>query len=110
LEAPVLLGCCVALLGFVLAGGSASAQLERALEEIHFTFVRTSFKSAGKFVEHSFNIFPEIYLERREHATDPIEACTVTIARPIMASLHDGHFTCLNHGLMQQLATIAENS
>ena len=49
-----------------------------------------------KFVEHSFNIFPEIYLERREHATDPIEACTVTLARPIMTSLQDGHFTCLN--------------
>ena len=61
-----------------------------------------------KFVEHSFNIFPEIYLERREHATDPIEACTVTLARPIMTSLQDGHFTCLNHGLMQQLGTIGQ--
>ena len=59
-------------------------------------------------MEHSFNIFPEIYLERREHATDPIEACTVTLARPIMASLQDGHFTCLNHGLMQQLGTIGQ--
>jgi hypothetical protein len=59
-------------------------------------------------VEHSFNIFPEIYVERREHATDPIEACTVTLARPIMASLQDGHFTCLNHGLMQQLRTIGQ--
>jgi len=59
-------------------------------------------------VEHSFNIFPEIYVERREHATDPIEACTVTLARPIMASLQDGHFTCLNHGLMQQLGTIGQ--
>jgi hypothetical protein len=96
------------LIGRIEWGGSASEQLERALEEIHFAFVRTRFKSAGKLVEHSFNIFPEIYLERREHSTDPIEACTVTIARPIMASLQDGHFTCLNHGLMQQLGTIGQ--
>ncbi len=96
------------LIGRAEWGGSASEQLARALEEIHYTFVRTRFKSAEKFVEHSFNIFPEIYLERREHATDPIEACTVTLARPIMASLQDGHFTCLNHGLMQQLGTIGQ--
>lgn len=89
-------------------GGSASEQLTRALDEIHYTFVRTRFKSADRFVEHSFNIFPEIYLERREHATDPIEVCTVTLARPIMESLQDGHFTCLNHGLMQRLGTIGQ--
>lgn len=96
------------LIGRTEWGGSASEQLERALEEIHYTFVRTRFKSADRFVEHSFNIFPEIYVERREHATDPIEACTVTLARPIMTSLQDGHFTCLNHGLMQQLGTIGQ--
>ena len=96
------------LIGRAEWGGSASEQLARALDEIHYAFVRTRFKSGTKFVEHSFNIFPEIYLERREHATDPIEACTVTLARPIMASLQDGHFTCLNHGLMQQLGTIGQ--
>lgn len=96
------------LIGRAEWGGSASEQLERALEEIHYTFIRTRFKSANRFVEHSFNIFPEIYVERREHATDPIEACTVTLARPIMASLQDGHFTCLNHGVMQQLGTIGQ--
>jgi hypothetical protein len=96
------------LIGRAEWGGSASEQLTRALDEIHYTFVRTRFKSADRFVEHSFNIFPEIYVERREHATDPIEACTVTLARPIMASLQDGHFTCLNHGLMQQLGTIGQ--
>lgn len=96
------------LIGRAEWGGSASDQLERALDEIHHAFVRTRFKSADKFVEHSFNIFPEIYLERRERATDPIEACTVTLARPIMASLQDGHFTCLNHSLMQQLGTIGQ--
>jgi len=96
------------LIGRADWGGSASEQLARALDEIHYAFVRTRFKSGAKFVEHSFNIFPEIYLERREHATDPIEACTVTLARPIMASLQDGHFTCLNHRLMQQLGTIGQ--
>jgi len=96
------------LIGRAEWGGSASEQLTRALDEIHYAFVRTRFKSADRFIEHSFNIFPEIYLERREHATDPIEACTVTLARPIMTSLQDGHFTCLNHGLMQQLGTIGQ--
>ena len=96
------------LIGRAEWGGSASEQLERALEEIHYAFVRTRFKFEDKFAEHSFNVFPEIYLERREHANDPIEACTVTLARPIMASLLDGHFTCLNHGLMQQLGTIGQ--
>ena len=96
------------LIGRAEWGGSASEQLARALDEIHYAFVRTRFKSADKYVEHSFNIFPEIYLERREHATDPIEACTVTLARPIMTSLQDGHFTCLNHGVMQQLGTIGQ--
>ncbi len=96
------------LVGRAEWGGSASDQLAHALKEIHHSFVKTHFKSTDRFVEHSFNIFPEIYLERREHATDPIEACTVTLARPIMASLQDGHFTCLNHALMQQLGTIGQ--
>jgi hypothetical protein len=96
------------LIGRAEWGGRDSEQLARALDEIHYTFVRTRFKSADRFTEHSFNIFPEIYVERREYATDPIEACTVTLARPIMTSLQDGHFTCLNHGLMQQLGTIGQ--
>lgn len=90
-------------------GGRQSEQIGRALNEIHYTFIRTAFKQKDKrFIEHSFNIFPEIYLERRERPTDPIEACTVTLARPIIASLQDGHFTCLNHPLMQQLGTIGQ--
>jgi hypothetical protein len=32
----------------------------------------------------------------------------VTLARPIVASLQDGHFTCLNHALMQELGTIGQ--
>ena len=83
-------------------GGRDSEQLSRALNEIHYTFVRSSFRTReGKWAEHSFSIFPEIYLERAERATDPIEKCTVTLARPIIASLEDDHFTCLNHSLMQ---------
>ena len=97
------------LIGRAEWGGRDSEQLDRALTEIHHAFVRTAFKTNDKrFVEHSFNIFPEIYLERRERATDPIEACTVTLARPIITSLQDGHFTCLNHGLMEQLGTIGQ--
>lgn len=96
------------LIGRTAWSGSASEQLVRALDEIHHAFVRTRFKSADRYIEHSFNIFPEVYIERRAQATDPIEACTVTLARPILASLQDGHFTCLNHALMQELATIGQ--
>jgi hypothetical protein len=97
------------LIGRTEWGGSASEQLMRALREIHYTFITTNFKANnGRFAEHSFNIFPEIYLERAEHASDPIEACTVTLGRPIVASLQEGHFTCLNHALMQELGTIGQ--
>jgi hypothetical protein len=47
-------------------------------------------------------------IERRELPSDPIEACTITLAAPIVQSLQDEHFTCLNHGLMQQLGTIGQ--
>ncbi len=90
-------------------GGRDSEDLSCALHQIHHTFVKTHFKNrAGKFTEHSFNIFPEILIERREFASDPIEACTVTLAEPIIASLDDEHFTCLNHVLMQELGTIGQ--
>jgi hypothetical protein len=90
-------------------GGKDSEQLSRALHEIHYTFIKTQFKSSdGKFLEHSFNIFPEIRIERREFASDPIEACTIMLAEPILASLREDHFTCLNHALMSQLGTIGQ--
>jgi hypothetical protein len=75
-------------------GGRDSEQLIRALHEIHHTFITTHFKkSGGTYQEHSFNIFPEILVQRREFATDPIEACTITLAEPIISSLQDEHFT-----------------
>lgn len=90
-------------------GGRDSEQLARALHEIHYTFVRTHFKKEnGRHVEHSFNIFPEILIERREFASDPIEACTITLAEPIVRSLGEDHFTCLNFTLMQELGTIGQ--
>src|SRR3984893_300139 len=83
-------------------GGRDSEQLSRPLHEIHYTFITAHFKKGdGRYIEHSFNIFPEILIERREFASDPIEACTVTLADPIITSLQDEHFTCLNHSLMQ---------
>jgi hypothetical protein len=97
------------LIGRKQWGGRDSDQLTRALEEIHHAFVRTHFKTQnGRFAEHSFNIFPEVYLERAESETDPVETCTVTLARPIVQSLNDEHFTCLNHTLMQELGTIGQ--
>ena len=90
-------------------GGRDSEQLARALHEIHYTFVRTQFKKEnGRHVEHSFNIFPEILIERREFASDPIEACTITLAEPIVRSLEEDHFTCLNFTLLQELGTIGQ--
>ena len=97
------------LIGRTEWGGRDSEQLSRALHEIHYTFITAHFKkSDGRYIEHSFNIFPEILLERREFASDPIEACTITLAEPIVASLKDEHFTCLNHGLMAGLGTIGQ--
>ena len=90
-------------------GGKDSEQLSRALHEIHYTFITTRFKEINdRYVEHSFNIFPAIWIERREFASDPIEACTVSLAAPIVSSLRDEHFVCLNHGMMQQLGTIGQ--
>src|ERR1019366_3438030 len=88
------------LIGRKTWGGRDSEQLSRALHEIHYTFIKTQFKQSGRFIEHSFAIFPEILIERREFPSDPIEACTVTLAAPILTSLQDKHFTCLNHSLM----------
>jgi hypothetical protein len=90
-------------------GGRDSEQLSRALHEIHYAFVTTNFKEpGGRFREHSFAIFPEILIERREFPSDPIEACTITLAEPVVRSLQEEHFTCLNHALMQQLGTIGQ--
>ena len=90
-------------------GGKNSEELARALYEIHHTFIQAQFKGAnGNWTEHSFNIFPEILIERRALASDPIEACTVTLAEPIVRSLQDDHFTCLNHDLMAKLSTIGQ--
>src|SRR4051795_8073933 len=90
-------------------GGKDSEQLSRALREIHYTFITTHFKeTGGRFVEHSFNIFPQVWIERGECESDPIEACTVPLAEPIVRSLRDDHFVCLNHALITQLGTIGQ--
>jgi hypothetical protein len=48
-------------------GPSSDMQRSRAPHEIHYTFITAHFKkSDGRYIEHSFNIFPEILLERRE--------------------------------------------
>jgi len=53
-------------------------------------------------------VFSEILIERKNSHRDPIEACTITLAKPIVASLRDEHFTCLNHFLMMRLGTIGQ--
>jgi hypothetical protein len=87
-------------------GGRQSEELLLALKQIRYSHVIAHFKKEDRFVEHDFSIFNEVLIERRASPTDPIVACTIVIADPIIQSLNDKHFTCLNHALMQQLGTI----
>jgi len=90
-------------------GGRDGAELSRAIEEIRTTSINAFFKSEqGKFYESRFSIFSHVLIERKNSHTDPIEACTITLAKPIIASLRDEHFTCLNHFLMMRLGTIGQ--
>jgi hypothetical protein len=88
-------------------GGHDSEELIRALRQIRYTHVLAHFKREERFIEHDFSIFNEVMIERRASITDPIVACTVVIADPIIQSLNDKHFTCLNHALVQELSSIA---
>jgi hypothetical protein len=87
-------------------GGRQSEELALALKQIRYSHVLAHFKRDNRFVEHDFSIFNEVLIERRASPTDPIVACTIVIADPIIQSLNDKHFTCLNHGLMRELSTI----
>ena len=90
-------------------GGSYSKQLSDAIEQIRNTSVTAFFKGTNdRFFEERFTLFPRVLIERRNSHTDPIEACTVSLAPAIIASLRDQHFTCLNHFLMQRLGTIGQ--
>jgi hypothetical protein len=90
-------------------GGRDSDHLARALYEIRRTAITAFIKdSKDRFLEHDFNVFSEILIERKNSHRDPIEACTITLAKPIIASLRDEHFTCLNHFLMMRLGTIGQ--
>lgn len=87
-------------------GGRQSEELALALKQIRYTHVLAHFKQEDRLVEHDFSIFNEVLIERRASPTDPIVACTIVIADPIIQSLNDRHFTCLNHALLQNLSTI----
>ena len=90
-------------------GGAHSEQLLRAITQIQTTLVCANFRNGeGRYIEERFNIFSKTRIERREFASDPIEACTITLAEPIVRSLQNEHFTCLNDALMQQLGTIGQ--
>jgi hypothetical protein len=95
------------LAGRTTWGGRDSEELIRALKQIRYTHILAQFKKEDRFVEHDFSIFNEVLIERRNSATDPITACTVVVADPIIQSLNDKHFTCLNHALMQELSSVA---
>src|SRR5450756_444012 len=87
-------------------GGRDSEELIRALRQIRYTHILAHFKREDRFVEHDFSIFNEVLIERRASPTDPIVACTIVIADPIIQSLNDKHFPCLHHAVMQELGTI----
>ena len=96
----------VRLTGRTTWGGRQSEELALALKQIRYTHVLAHFKVHDRFVEHDFSMFNEVILERRASHTDPIVACTIVLAEPIIQSLNDKHFTCLNHVLMRELGTI----
>jgi hypothetical protein len=99
----------MALAGRKEWGGRDSSELTRAIEEIRATSIAAFFKNGqGKFYESRFNVFSHVLIERKNSYTDPIEACTITLAKPIIASLRDEHFTCLSHFLMMRLGTIGQ--
>ena len=87
-------------------GGRQSEELALALKQIRYSHVLAHFKKEDRFIEHDFSIFNEVLIERRVSPTDPIVACTIVIADPIIQSLNDKHFTCLNQALMRELSTI----
>jgi hypothetical protein len=89
-------------------GGRDSEELALALKQIRYTHLIAHFKLTARYVERDFSIFNEVMIERRESHHDPIVACSVVLADPIVQALKDEHFTCLNHRLMSQLSTIGQ--
>lgn len=91
-------------------GGKDSQQLIRALSEIQNSFIETGVFNTerNQWIEHTFDIFPEITIARRDEHSATVEECSVLLARPIVASLKDNHFTCLNHFLMARLGSIGQ--
>jgi len=89
-------------------GGRDSDELALALRQIRYTHLLAHFKIDARYVQHDFSIFNEVMIERRESHADPIVACTIILADPIVQALNDEHFTCLNHGLMRDLSTIGQ--
>lgn len=96
------------LVGRDTFGGKDSEELALALKQIRYSHVLAHFKQDNRFVECDFNIFNEVLLERRFSRHDPIVACTVVLANPIVASLNANHFTCLNRTLLAQLGTMGQ--
>ena len=74
------------LAGRTTWGGRDSAEFSAALQQIHRTFITTQFRDkSDRWSEESFNIFSRILIARKSSATDPIDACIVTLADPIVA-------------------------
>ena len=97
------------MMGRATWGGKDSAELTRALYEIRNTAIIAFFESENKkFYEVNFSLFNSVLFERRNSQNDPIEGITIEIAKPIITSLRDKHFTCLNFFLLQRLSTIGQ--
>jgi hypothetical protein len=98
----------IRLIGRAQVGGHDSDRLIDALRQIRYAHVVAHFKKDGRMVEHDFSVFDEIMIERRATPTDPIVACTVRLADPIIASLRDEHFVCFNYSFLRELGTIGQ--
>ena len=98
----------IRLAGRASWGGRDSEELAIALRQIRYTHLLAHFKINDRNVERDFSIFNEVMIERRESHSDPIVACTIVLADPIVQALEDEHFTCLNHRLMTRVSTIGQ--
>lgn len=91
-------------------GNSARMQLKRALYEIQSTFITTRFQtgSPARYFESRFAIFGETTVEIGADDPNDIKGFAIRLAAPIVTSLRDKHFTCLNHHTMMQLGSVGQ--
>ena len=97
---PVWLGVGV-LVAFTVAGFVADLPFNPTAPDANSPLIGPSGDHWFGTDLSGFDVFSRVIVERAddEH-TGPVQSCTVTLAPPIVASLADNHFTCLNYFLL----------